>query len=191
MLIIFYFYFNVNLLSCIILVEERKNLNEVLDFKRNPNISRVIFVAVPHRGSLISDNWIGWLGRKLLSQPEQLFSRTVNLGRKIKNLLKPELAKELENEDATSIRGLSPASPAIKILSEAAIDANIPFHSIIGNVENIKDIEKSTDGVVEYKSSHLQGAVSELIVPAGHSAHTSPQAINEIKRILLWHLENN
>jgi hypothetical protein len=41
-----------------------------------------------------------------------------------------------------------------------------------------------SDGVVPYWSSHLDGAVSELVVPSEHGAHRNPQAIAEVKRIL-------
>ena len=46
------------------------------------------------------------------------------------------------------------------------------------------DAPKSSDGVVPYWSSHLDGAQSELVVPSSHSAHQNPQAIAEVKRIL-------
>ena len=43
----------------------------------------------------------------------------------------------------------------------------------------------STDGVVPYWSSHLEGAASEKIVPSGHGANENPEGIAEIRRILL------
>ena len=44
-----------------------------------------------------------------------------------------------------------------------------------------------SDGVVPYWSSHMETAESELIVPSGHGAHRSPQAIAEVERILKRH----
>jgi hypothetical protein len=41
--------------------------------------------------------------------------------------------------------------------------------------------------VVPYWSSHLASAQSEVIVPANHGAYKDPQAIQEIRRILLLH----
>jgi hypothetical protein len=67
------------------------------------------------------------------------------------------------------------------------LDAGIPYHSIIGD-QGIGNGEEGSDGVVEYKSSHLDGAESELIVPTGHGAHLHPLAILELKRILKLHL---
>jgi hypothetical protein len=44
--------------------------------------------------------------------------------------------------------------------------------------------EKSSDGAVPYWSSDLAGASSEVIVPANHRTYESPEAIEEVKRIL-------
>jgi len=41
---------------------------------------------------------------------------------------------------------------------------------------------------VSYRSAHLDGVASELIVESGHSVQGNPEAIEEIRRILLEHL---
>jgi hypothetical protein len=46
------------------------------------------------------------------------------------------------------------------------------------------DTPNSSDGVVPYWSSHLNGAQSELIVPSDHMALRNPEAIKEVERIL-------
>jgi hypothetical protein len=46
-----------------------------------------------------------------------------------------------------------------------------------------------SDGVVAYWSSHLDGAVSEKVVPSHHSSHQHPEGIAEVKRILKMHAE--
>ena len=46
------------------------------------------------------------------------------------------------------------------------------------------DAPNSSDGVVPYWSSHMDGAKSELIVSSGHAAHQNPKAIEEVHRIL-------
>jgi hypothetical protein len=50
-------------------------------------------------------------------------------------------------------------------------------------------VETSSDGVVPYASSHLEGASSELAVRSGHSVCEKPDAQREVIRIL--HLELN
>jgi hypothetical protein len=50
--------------------------------------------------------------------------------------------------------------------------------------------EEWKDGVVEYKSAHIDGVESELIVlHEGHSVQDKPQAIEEIRRILIENLK--
>ena len=46
-----------------------------------------------------------------------------------------------------------------------------------------------SDGVVDYVSSHLEGAESEKIVTGDHSSQETPEVTGEIRRILTEHLE--
>jgi hypothetical protein len=55
--------------------------------------------------------------------------------------------------------------------------------SIMGD-RGLGDGPESSDGVDPYSSSHLEGAESELIVPAGHTVFSNDATVNEIKRIL-------
>ena len=81
---------------------------------------------------------------------------------------------------AASLFWLAP-NPLLDSL--AALPIKVPFHSIIGN-RGIDKGTNSTDGIVDYKSSHLEGAESEKIVPAGHNLIANPATVAEIKRIL-------
>ncbi len=55
-----------------------------------------------------------------------------------------------------------------------------------GHLSHAKPV--STDGVVPYRSSYLDGAESELIVSSGHWSNQHPAAIAEVRRIVLKHL---
>jgi hypothetical protein len=76
----------------------------------------------------------------------------------------------------------------IQALAGVVVDKGVPFHSIIGD-RGLGDGEQGSDGVVPYKSSHLEGAVSELIVPSDHAATAHPFTVLEVKRILKLHLQ--
>jgi hypothetical protein len=65
----------------------------------------------------------------------------------------------------------------------ADLTIKVPFHSIIGN-RGRGEGPDSSDGVVGYRSSHLEGAESEEIIPAGHNLLSHPATVAEIKRIL-------
>ena len=60
-------------------------------------------------------------------------------------------------------------------------------HSIIAIKEGTRSRTAAT-AFVSYRSAHLDGVASELIVESGHSVQGNPEAIEEIRRILLEHL---
>lgn len=168
--------------------EDKKEFQKVLNFEKQPFIKRVVFVAVPHRGSTMSESPIGWIGRKLISLPKRIVAVVDGLMARTSSLLKPEVRELIAADALTGIRGLSPRNPVIQTLATIPVDEHIPFHSIIGDQGSGLGVNGS-DGVVAYQSSHLDGAQSELIVPADHTAHSNPLAVLEIERILLLHLQ--
>ena len=82
----------------------------------------------------------------------------------------------------TSIDGLSPTNPSFQVINSQPIE--VPHHSIIGD-RGKGDSPDSSDGVVPYWSSHLCTAQSEKIVSDSHGAYDDPEAILELRRILL------
>ena len=52
-------------------------------------------------------------------------------------------------------------------------------------------MKKWKDGVVSYSSAHIEDAASELVVHSDHSTQSDPETIEEVRRILLEHLEIN
>ena len=67
--------------------------------------------------------------------------------------------------------------------SVGKIPAKVPYHTIIGD-RGRGDSPNSSDGVVPYWSSHMDGAKTEDIVPSDHGGHQNPQAIEDVRRIL-------
>jgi hypothetical protein len=47
-------------------------------------------------------------------------------------------------------------------------------------------VEDGGDGVVAYRSAHLAGVESELVVESGHSLQDHPETVEEVRRILLY-----
>ena len=91
------------------------------------------------------------------------------------------------NRLPNSIDTLSPNDPFLKEMNTLSMAKRIPYHSIIGD-RGRGDTPNSSDGVVPYWSSHLEGAESEKIVPSGHGAEHSPEGIAEVVRILHEHI---
>ena len=170
--------------------EVKRELDHVLRFQRSPFIQRIIFVAVPHRGSALSESWAGEIGRMLITTPKTVLQALRLVLEQVGTAMAPDVKAYLIEEDPSSIRALSPNNPLIKALAQIAIDRTIPFHSIIGD-RGLGNGAQGSDGVVAYTSAHLDGAESELIVPTDHSAHTHPLAVREVKRILKLHLQQS
>jgi pimeloyl-ACP methyl ester carboxylesterase len=154
-----------------------------LIFQANPRIKRVVFICTPHRGSDSALSGVGRLGRSLIALPGALTSTFRQSLGDFDLTQFTGSAKRLPN----SVSGLSPKNPSLKIVNGATI--TVPYHSIIGD-RGKGDSPNSTDGVVPYWSSHLDGAKSELIVPGPHGSQDLPQTIAELDRILRLHLRS-
>jgi hypothetical protein len=165
----------------------REQLDRLLRFHHKPFIKRVVFICVPHRGSGLAESFAGKIGRLLIAVPATVVTSVRLVMAQAATVLTPEMQEELK-EDPTSIKGLSPQNPVIQALAGLPIDQGVSFHSIIGD-RGLGDGEQSSDGVVPYTSSHLDGAASELIVPSDHAATAHPFTVLEVKRILHLHLQ--
>ena len=102
------------------------------------------------------------------------------LAQECPGILGPYFARVNARGGPTSLFWLAP-NPLLSRL--AALPINVPFHSIIGN-RGINEGVDGSDGIVAYRSSHLEGAESEKIVRAGHNLISNPITVAEIKRIL-------
>jgi pimeloyl-ACP methyl ester carboxylesterase len=162
--------------------EGKKLLEESLIFNHRPEVHRVIFISSPHRGSELAGNWIGRIGAKLVRTSH--FLATIPIQTLAAASADPATAHL--NRIPNSIDTLSPKNRFVIEINKIPITAGIPFHTIEGD-RGRGDAPYSSDGVVPYWSSHLEGAQSELVVPSSHNAQRNPQAIAEVRRILKLH----
>ena len=147
---------------------------------------RVIFMAAPHRGSPMADRFFSTWIRNLIRLPKTM---TVNLIDFTLNDLGSLTTSGQSSSKGwfTSVGSLSPGYPAYKAMGEQPFRDGLKVHSVIGD-RGRGDTPDSSDGIVPYWSSHLDGVESECIVPAGHSVQNCPVAEVEVKRILKKHL---
>jgi hypothetical protein len=116
-----------------------------------------------------------------------LISLPTDLATTMKSEIPTETLRKINNGRLpNSVSNLAPNAPYLSVLNSESIQA--PYHSIIGNRGKPGPLAESTDGVVPYWSSHLDGAQSEVIVPGPHGACELPQTIAELDRILELHL---
>ena len=163
--------------------ESRKLMEAALIFNHRSDIKRVIFICAPHRGSNYASSWIGRLGTALVRLPH--LSREVP-GSVFSQVMVQDRSAARLTRMPSSIDTLSPRDRFVRAMNEFSITPGIPFHTIEGD-RGRGDAPHSSDGVVPYWSSHLEGAQSELIVPSHHPAQRHPEAIAEVARILTLH----
>jgi Putative serine esterase (DUF676) len=168
---------------------QKKFLLEVLMFNELPFVQRVVFMATPHRGSEIA-TWslVRWTS-SMITLPKILVKKTRDISHNI--MVKTKLMKTKNPiHIRTGLENLDPDSKALKLLEKLPFSKRVKYHTISGNEEKA-GVPGGTDGVVPYWSSHLDGALSEMIVKSGHSCQGNAAAIEEVRRILLLHLSEN
>jgi len=159
--------------------DTRKLLEEALVFNHRPDVASAIFISTPHRGSKLATSGIGRIGAALVRTPQSFGSIYTST----KPLLIADPAARPLDRMPNSVDTLEPNDRFVEAVNKIPITPAIPYHSIIGD-RGRGDTPNSSDGIVPYWSSHLDGAESELIVNSGHGAQYNAQAIREVERIL-------
>jgi len=161
--------------------DQQKIIQESLIFRANTHVRQVIFIATPHKGADMASNPIGRLGSRLVKLPRKLAA----IGPRLVERATVPHAKKVVGRFPNSIDTLRPQARSIVAMNRLPIAPSVTYYSIIGD-RGRNDSPHSSDGVVAYRSSHLEGARSEKIVPYWHSyVHRSPEGIAETERILL------
>jgi pimeloyl-ACP methyl ester carboxylesterase len=151
-------------------------------------VDRVVFVATPHRGSSLAGLLIGrfrWLIDWALRLPPNILRMT---GEVLTGSEDPLLRYRLQQGLPRSVNNMSPGHPTIQILASLPVAPGVTVNSIIAIKGGGRSLDEAGDGVVSYRSAHLDEAQSELIVESGHSVQGNPDAIEEIRRILIEQL---
>ncbi len=152
-----------------------------------PEVRRVIFISTPHRGSILAGSFARRMATRFIALPREFIETGTALlditqRFSVMGKLKWSMAR-------TSIDSMSPDNPALLAVADLPFPPGVKANSIIA----IKGDEKppeGDDGVVAYKSAHIAGVESELVVPYGHSCQMEPVVIEEVRRILIEHLND-
>jgi len=168
--------------------EERARLAKCFYFHPNPSVKRVVSLGTPHRGSSFASTSVRDISRRLIVLPEKM----LELANKVV-LLNPGYFKSKELLTmSTSIDSLAPDCPIFPVMLAAPKASWTSYHNIVGIVPKatfVGRVSEEGDGVVAYKSAHLDDVASEITVEADHLAvHRHPLAILEVRRILMEHL---
>jgi len=146
-----------------------------------PFVKEVIFIATPHRGSFLASNPLVKFGNKFINLPGGLAKSAVQIAK----LREPSMLGT-PFTIPTALDNMDASNPSLKTLAALPIAKGVHAHSIIA-VKGTGPVEEGNDGVVEYKSAHIEGVESELVVRSGHSTQATPETIEEVRRILYEH----
>ncbi|WP_414612015.1 esterase/lipase family protein [Stenotrophomonas muris] len=152
----------------------------VLTFLPEPEVSRVVFIATPHRGTDVAGTRLGrWIGR-LVRLPLTVLEDVATLAND----------GQIDHNDGkhgyqmNSIQNLDKDDPFVRAVADLPMSPKVHYHSIIARAKADGPLEKTDDGLVPYWSSHLPHAVSEKVIVSGHSVQEATPAIVELRRIL-------
>lgn len=164
--------------------ETRQLLQESLFFKPLPFVKRVVFISTPQHGAMAAAyDWVTGLVSRLVKLPSSVVNgiaqaATSSGDKKLNRLLR---------RPPTAADNMNPNNPGLKILASIPVSPVVRAHSIIA-VDDNGPVEEGDDGVVAYRSAHIDEAISEKIIRWGHSCQDQPEVIEEIRRILMEHL---
>ncbi|HTI79425.1 MAG TPA: alpha/beta fold hydrolase [Acetobacteraceae bacterium] len=166
--------------------ETKVLLKEALFLHHLPFVKTVIFIATPHGGSYQASLTIVGLFTWLVTLPLNIAAASADVLANGGDALKLDKDRRAFN----SINGMSPGNPAIEALRRIPVAPGIHAHSIIPTLQD-GPLEDRNDGVVAYKSAHIDGVDSELVIEhQDHSTQSNPLAVREVRRILLDQLRN-
>lgn len=167
--------------------ELRQEIAASFFFEPTNDVSRVIFIGTPHKGSNYSRRIAGRLGSALVRRPEQQRQEHEQLMRANPDAFSPEVRKRIP----TSIDLLDTESCLLKAIDRIPIRQDVCLHSIIGDHFG-GVIHERTDGVVPVYSARHPQAISEKLVPTNHAnLNKHRTAIEETVRILNEHLRQH
>jgi len=161
--------------------ETRTLVERTMFFEPLPFVTRVVFVATPHRGSFRVSALVLSLVRRLVSLP-------VSVVKGIQDAAQGGVVSgQALATVPTSVENMRPGHQFVRTLSSSPLADGVTAHSIIA-VEGEGGPAGLNDGVVAYESAHLDGVASEKVVRSSHSSQGHPETILEIERILREHV---
>jgi pimeloyl-ACP methyl ester carboxylesterase len=162
----------------------REELRSLMYFEPDPAVRRAVFFSAPHRGAKMAKKGISGMLSRAAKLPGNVLKES-------RDLLVPEVADNLNlkiplRKKYTSVQSLEPGAPMVEAMDASPYKKGVIYHTVVGD-RGKGDTPNSSDGVVEYWSSHQDGAASELIVPTDHGSYKHSKAIEELRRILREH----
>jgi pimeloyl-ACP methyl ester carboxylesterase len=162
----------------------RSTVQQLAFFKPLPFVQRVVFIATPHRGSVLASLGVGRLASLMVREPADIAAIREQAAALNPGVLRPEYAKRVP----TTVDLLRPTATTLQALERLRPACWVATHSIVGDGHPSLTGGRD-DCVVSVESAHAPWALSEICVPATHTkVHHHPLTVVELRRILTQHL---
>jgi pimeloyl-ACP methyl ester carboxylesterase len=162
--------------------ETREIIEKSVFLEPLPQVTRLIFISTPHRGSYIAGNWLAHQLAKLIVLPVDV----AKVATEVLTLDTASLEARI-GEPETSVLDMTPGTPFVEALWSTPVAPGVHAHSIIPVKDPDVPRDEAEDGVVKYSSAHIEEVASELVVTSAHSCQDNPHSIAEVRRILREH----
>ena len=168
--------------------ETRDILQRTIFVTPLPFVKRVVFLATPHHGSVLT---VGGFAEWVAARLRNFIKMPLKLAAVMADLATNRDALVLSSADATprmptSLDQMNPRNSFLRTLASIPLAPGVTANSII-SVKGTGPVEEGGDGVVNYTSAHIEGVESELVVQSTHTLQDRPETVEEVRRILLYH----
>lgn len=163
--------------------EQKAKIERNVFFSSLPFVTRVVFIATPHRGSYMATSFVRKLAARFMSLPGDLINFRQSIAGVMEQLKLPPEMRAVP----TSLDSMSPNNKVLLALAAVPPVPRVTAHTIAA-IKGSDQPPAGGDGVVKYISAHVPYVESELVVRSSHSCQGKPVTIEEVRRILLEHL---
>lgn len=162
-------------------VDDIAVLEHLFRFKPYPGVDTAFFLASPHHGSPVTDDFVGRLAQHLVKPRSAELDALARLLKANPDSFRPELVANYRERGLSSITTLSMSQPVSRAASTLMPARGIRYYTIAGSLpgEAIPG-----DGIVPLDSTFLPGAVSTVTVTSGHRIYRNDDALNLIVKAL-------
>ncbi|MFM8537528.1 MAG: esterase/lipase family protein, partial [Planctomycetaceae bacterium] len=158
----------------------RATVQQLAFFRPLPFVQRVVWIATPHRGSVLASLGVGRLASLMVREPPDIAAIREQAAALNPGVLRPEYAKRVP----TTVDLLRPTATTLQALERLRPACWVATHSIVGD-GHLSLTGGRDDCVVSVASAHAPWALSEIRVPATHTkVHHHPLTVAEVRRIL-------
>ncbi|WP_243048629.1 alpha/beta fold hydrolase [Dyella sp. RRB7] len=156
-------------------------VDSIFHFNAYPGIGRAIFLATPHRGSPVADDFIGHLAVRLVRVHAPELDTLLRVTNANRAHVSPELTADYKKEGLSSISTLRADQPVSRASQSLMPIPGVRYDTFAGSLPGA---QPPGDGIVPLQSAILAGAESTTIVRDGHQLYLNDEVLAKIVAIL-------